>query len=173
MELEIFKDVIGYEGLYQISNYGKMYSYRTGRYYTGCVNTQGYYFTTMYDRFGNRRTEKIHRLVALTFCQKPEDCNVVNHIDENKLNNYYKNLEWTTVKGNNNHGTRTKRANENNKYNIKVYDKDGVLIGEYKGNAEAAEALGVSKTTISSWINGKTKSSKGYQIYASRTKCNA
>lgn len=86
-------------------------------------------------------TERVHRLVALYFCEKHEGCNVVNHIDSDKTNNHASNLEWTTISGN------TKHCFENNPVfrkqvldnsikaankvvlTLEVRDKDGFLIG--------------------------------------------
>ena len=93
---EVWKDCKGYEGLYQVSNYGRVWSVKGQRYFTGSVNNRGYYATTLTAKNGKRKTEMIHRLVALAFLNNPNNYPQVNHKDENKLNNCVDNLEWCT-----------------------------------------------------------------------------
>lgn len=108
MENEIWKDINGYTGLYQISNFGRVKSLR--RYVRGngssvrlieerilihSVNPKGYPFVSL-----NKKNEKhnfrIHRLVAESFIPNPDFKPQVNHKDGNKLNNHFTNLEWCT-----------------------------------------------------------------------------
>ncbi len=81
---------------YRISKEGKVYSIRSGRVMSPSINNKGYERVTL-QRDGKRRTFSIHRLVALHFVVgKYRGNNQVNHIDGNKLNNHYENLEWTS-----------------------------------------------------------------------------
>ena len=160
----MFKPIVGYEGIYEIDEYGTMRNIKTGKVFYGSLGTQGYIATTLRDANGKKKTEKVHRLVATAFCFKPEGCDVVNHLDEDKTNNYYKNLEWTTIAKNNSWGTRLTRAANTHKHTIKIYDKNNNLVGIFQGNHEAAEAMGVSSTTIINWKKGKHKSKDGYKI---------
>ena len=125
----MFKPIVGYEGIYEIDEYGTMRNIKTGKVFYGSLGTYGYIVTTLRDANGKKKTEKVHRLVATAFCFKPEGCNVVNHLDEDKTNNYYKNLEWTTIAKNNSWGTRLARAANTHKHTIKIYDKDNNLVG--------------------------------------------
>ena len=117
-ENEVWKDVVGYEGLYQVSDRGNVYSVER-------LNSRGYkiggrimkpnyrrdgYLTVDLHSNGKRRTKKIHRLVAEAFIPNPNNLPEVNHMDENKTNNELSNLEWCTRKHNNNHGTIIERS---------------------------------------------------------------
>lgn len=113
-----WKDIIGYEGLYQISNYGDVKS-------LGRITVQkhkldeiilkksqdkdGYNIVTLYKN-GKKKTHKVHRLVANAFLQKKEGLNSVNHKNEIKDDNRVSNLEWCDDKYNVNYGSRTEKA---------------------------------------------------------------
>lgn len=161
---EIWKDCKGYEGLYQVSNIGRVWNVKEQRYLKGGLKQNGYCRVTLRCRNGKQKTENIHRLVALAFLPNPDNLPCVNHKDENKQNNHIDNLEWCSYAYNNSYGTRTARAAETKKYKITVYDKEDNVVGYYDGSVAAAQALGVSKTTISNWANGRTKSKDGYRI---------
>lgn len=101
---EIWKPVVGREEYYEVSNTGKVRSLifkdkPTGIYemklYTG---SKGYQSVELYKP--HPKNCWVHRLVAEAFCNKPEGCDIVNHIDNNPSNNHYTNLEWTTYSGN-------------------------------------------------------------------------
>ena len=117
---EIWRDIEGYEGWYQVSNYGRVKSLaRTVNYGDKSTRTQaegflnlrnsgnalnGYFYKSVILCKNKRRKQiKVHRLVAEAFVEKPEGCNVVNHLDNNPSNNAASNLEWTTIVGNNKH----------------------------------------------------------------------
>ena len=91
-----WKDINGYEGYYKISNNGQIKNTKTNKNLTGDINSAGYKRITLYSPVKKRFF--IHRLVAEHFCNKPSNYKelVVNHIDGNKLNNDYKNLEFVT-----------------------------------------------------------------------------
>lgn len=91
-----WKDINEYEGYYQISNNGQVKNVKTNIILTGDINSAGYKRITLYSPIKKRFF--IHRLVAEHFCNKPLNYKelVVNHIDGNKLNNNYKNLEFVT-----------------------------------------------------------------------------
>lgn len=102
---EIWKDIKGYEGLYQVSNYGKVKSLiqnnsRRKKVLKPYLNNSGYLRVNLYDKLGKAKKLYIHRLVALNFLDKPNNKNIVNHIDCNKLNNCVENLEWCDQKFN-------------------------------------------------------------------------
>lgn len=103
---EEWKDIEGYEGLYMISNLGRVKSLRHGKWIErrSNVNRQGYYALTLHKDGGNK-TCTIHRLVAKAFIPNPLGFPCVNHKDENKENNRVDNLEWCTYVYNNNYGT--------------------------------------------------------------------
>ena len=178
-EKEVWKDIQGYDGRYQVSNYGRVWNTATQNYMKPQLKKTGYYSVNLMRANKKIVTERVHRLVALYFCPKPEGCNVVNHLDCNKTNNHYKNLEWTTVSGNTKHCYEHNEAfrrqvSENSIkgasktiLTLEVKDKDGFLIGVFKGYQNAAEALGINEKTVRNITLGKFKSNrKGYTITA-------
>lgn len=114
---EEWKDIKGYEGLYKISNLGRVKSlpkhagrsYRKERILKNSIDKDGYIKVTLCK---NNKTSflSIHRLLAIAFIPNPNNFPQINHKDENKQNNNLNNLEWCTCKYNINYGTRTKRA---------------------------------------------------------------
>lgn len=110
--IEQWKDVVGYEGLYKVSNMGKVYSYpKTWK--AGFGATVGHkgkerkvslgkngYLNLLLNKDGKEKYHSVHRLVANAFIPNPNNLPVVNHIDENVTNNCVENLEWMTQKDN-------------------------------------------------------------------------
>ena len=108
---EIWKDIKGYEGKYQISSHGRVRSLKNSkeRILKPHKDTSGYKQVDLL-KDGKRKTCSVHRLVANHFIPNPNNLPQVNHKDENKLNNNIENLEWCTQKYNCNYGTRNKRG---------------------------------------------------------------
>lgn len=107
---EIWEDVPYYDGLYQVSNYGRIKSSCKGdsTYKTQHDNGRGYLTVQLYKN-GKMKNEYVHRLVALAFIPNPDCLPQVNHKDEDKQNNYVENLEWCDSTYNNNYGTARMR----------------------------------------------------------------
>lgn len=107
-EKEVFKNVIGYEGLYQISNYGNIKSFKRidVAILKPIKDSCGYLGGAFYKN-RIRKQYILHRLVAEAFIPNPLNKRTVNHIDGNKLNNHVSNLEWNTDSENQNHAIRT------------------------------------------------------------------
>lgn len=122
---EIWKDIKGYEGLYMVSNTGRVWSCRQSREMKQSVS-KGYLLISL-SKLGNKYKTSVHRLVAGSFVDNPEHKKEVNHIDEDKLNNSVSNLEWCTSKENANHGTRNKRISDWNIENSR-FEIRGVLM---------------------------------------------
>lgn len=105
--MEIWKEVEGYEGFYQVSDRGNVKSLdrqTKGGFFKGYLrkldkDKYGYWVVRL-QRNGNSRTFKVHRLVALAFIDNPETRPVINHKDGNRANNLKENLEWYTVQEN-------------------------------------------------------------------------
>lgn len=158
---EIWKDIKGYEGKYQVSNYGRVKSlnYRhTGKekLLKPTLQPDGYLHVSLCKPL---KRFSIHRLVANAFIPNPENLPCVNHKDENKHNNNVCNLEWCTHKYNNEYGTRLKRVIEtqlkNHKLSKKVYQYtlDGELVKEWESTREC-ERNGFNKAHIISCCKG-------------------
>lgn len=109
-DTETFVDIEGYEGLYQISNFGRVWSVRKEIYMKGGL--VGPYPSVSLTKNGHYDTFTIHRLVAKAFIPNPLDLPQVNHKDENPLNNCVDNLEWCTAKYNSNYGTRNSKIGD-------------------------------------------------------------
>lgn len=130
---EIWKDISGFEGLYKISSFGRIKSLKKKTINGHCkndkilrarVDKKGYIHYAL-KKNGNTYERKAHRLVAQAFIENPENKPQVNHLDTNRMNNYYKNLEWCTNGENQKHSyiTNPNRRNvfrENNPRKKKV-----------------------------------------------------
>ncbi len=113
---QIWKDIPGYEGKYQVSNTGRVRSLNyngTGKtkVMKPSTNKLGYKRINLC-KDGKKKKYSVHRLVALTFIPNPNNYPIINHKDENPSNNYYKNLEWCTYEYNNNYGTKREKLSK-------------------------------------------------------------
>lgn len=168
--MEIWIDIKGYEGLYQVSNFGNVRSlnyHRTGhtRVLSPVENGLGYLKVCLCKN-GKGKTFRIHRLVAEAFLPNWCEGQQVNHIDEDKTNNHVNNLEWCDIKYNINHGTRNERVAEKNTNGklskiVLQFTKNGELVREWPSTQEA-ERKGFNHGHIVSCCSGKLKSYKGY-----------
>jgi len=101
---EIWKDIKEYEGLYRVSNHGKVFSMRKTRLLK--IGFGRIYGNVELRHNGTRKRIAVHRLVAMHFVENPRSLNMVNHLDEDKTNNIHSNLEWVTPKENTRHSWR-------------------------------------------------------------------
>ena len=122
---EIWKDIIGFEGIYEISNLGRIRRIKTGRILS-TRRSDGWYITVTLYKDKKRYGKSLHRLVAETFVPNPYNLPEVNHIDEDKINNRADNLEFCDHKYNVNYGTIKDRTR-----NTKL--KNGHINEEYSG----------------------------------------
>ena len=141
---EVWKDIKGYEGLYQVSNLGRVKSLHQRaikrnskikinyeQILKPVIGKNGYSTVTLYKKENNNKLKnnyKIHRLVAESFLNNSQNFPQVNHIDENKQNNKLSNLQWVSSSQNNNHGTRNKRVAEKMRKPVCQFDMDGNLV---------------------------------------------
>lgn len=171
---EIWKDVKGYEGLYQVSSLGRIKSLRNysgvhKKYYKyekimrPVDNGKGY-LAIMLSKNKIKKHKYIHRLVAETFIPNPNKLPEVNHKDENKQNNNVDNLEWCTKKYNNCYGTKNKRgAKARGKAVLQININTNEIINTFDSMHEAARKTDISQGNIWSCCNGKYKSIGGYK----------
>ena len=142
--MEIWKDVKGYEGLYQASNLGRIKSKRKI-----LKPIKGEYYKVILSKNGVQSTYYIHRLVAQTFIDNKNNLTHVNHIDENKYNNNVNNLEWCTNKYNINYGNaQKKKAKSQLRYNVIQKDDKGNIIKIWESASQVATILNYKKGTI-------------------------
>ena len=134
MSNEIFKDIEGYEGLYQVSNLGNIKSLHCNKEKimkpTIRSNNYQYYFVGLL-KDGKRKYFAVHRLVAIMFIPNPNNYEQVDHLDGNKLNNNVKNLEWVTPKENTNRAWNKGLA-KNTEHQRKIARK--TMLERWKNN---------------------------------------
>lgn len=158
---EIWKDIEEYEGIYQVSNLGRVKRVTTGRILKGWKDGYGY-LTVKLCKNGIVSNKTIHRLVAQVFIPNTENKPEVNHIDEDKTNNRVDNLEWSTAKENSNHGTRNERLSRTKSIPILAINLKTGESKQFYGSNECARQLGLSQGNITSVLKGKRKQTGGF-----------
>ena len=170
---EIWRDIEGYEGKYQISNMGRVRSLK--QLYSGTYvyrekliapvkqKYDDYVYVNLY-KDGKSKHYKVHRLVALYFIPNPLKKREVNHINGCKADNRAINLEWVTPKENMAHAKAVLKINpqRNQLTPVIQYDKSGNIIADYKSLQDAARATGLFTTNISACCRGKIKTCGGF-----------
>lgn len=186
---EIWRPFPGFEEGYLISNYGKVYSLRNKKLLKP-IKTKNGYLRIHPSIDGFRKDVQIHRAVAQAFIPNPENKPTVNHINEIKTDNFVGNLEWATMKDQNNHGTRTKRAiqntdwiartkkmdyksiaakhdykNMNNKQKKTVIQltEDGFFVAEFESISSAARKHNIRPSHICCCLKGRRKTCAGFR----------
>lgn len=189
---EIWKDIEGFEGRYQVSNLGRVRSFvvpeNAGRILKPALDgKKNYLFVNLYKEGGSKQQINVHRLVAMAFVPNPNNYPQVNHINEIKTDNRAENLEWCTIKYNSNYGNakqnmiKSRKANPNYKKSLEQgqqtrnrlgvsgaekpvlqFTLDGEFIREWKSMTEAERQTGLSRHGIAKCCSGEFKQSKGY-----------
>lgn len=181
MEREIWKDVEGYEGLYQVSNFGRLkrLNYKNSgkdKILKAKNHPQGYLFNPLWKN-GKRKNYFIHRLVAMAFLDNPNDYPEVNHKDENQANNKVENLEWCTSSYNTKYsrkkhperyltsykGKRTSHVSKYSCYEVNQLSLDGEIIKTWNNIAEIVRETKYNNASITRCCFGKRKTAYGYK----------
>ena len=167
MKNENWKEIAGYEGLYEVSDMGRVKSLNYKRTRKEKIlkpkKSHGGYLNVNLCKDGHVKTVRIHRLVATSFIQNPNNLQTINHKDEVKTNNAVSNLEWMSQKDNNNYGTHNKRVSEALSKQVQMFDKfTGELLATFPSLMEAERVTGIDDGNISKCCLGKLKSAGGY-----------
>ena len=183
MKGEIWKDIEGFEGYYQVSNMGRVKSLErtvcNGRGYYKIPErilkpkkNRGGYLQVHFYKDGKEKFYSVHRLVATAFCENPEGYTDVNHKDENKQNNCMENLEWCSRLYNNTYNGRAKkigkkvaeklRNDPNRSKPVIAIHKINGLILEFPSVREASRQTGINLGNLCSCLKGKQKTAGGF-----------
>lgn len=158
-ENETFKDIIGFEGLYQISNQGRVKNIKTGKILKARFDDKGYYRINLYNN-NKVKIIRVHRLVALHFIKKITNKPNVNHINGIKTDNRVENLEWCNQSENMLHSCYTLG---NLIKSVIQMDLEGNVLNIYKSIKEAGLNLNINSSHITSVCNNKRKTAGGYK----------
>ena len=155
---EYWKSVVGYEGLYMVSNWGRVKSIKFGkeRILKPVTNSSGYLLVHLC-KDGKVKSFTVHRLVAEAFIPNPYNLPQVNHRDENKLNNNVDNIEWCTNEYNINYGTRTERYSKP----VLQYTLDGEFVREWPSARECGRN-GFNPRHVGDCCRSERKTHKGF-----------
>ncbi len=180
--MEIWKDIKGYEGAYQVSNLGNVRTLPRSYIVNRVVNNKlkpyrqnrssrllsktihfGYLCVSI-----KGKTTRVHRLVASAFIPNPKNKPQVNHINEVKTDNRMENLEWSTPKENSNHGNRNKKISKSNIDNplkcktVYQFDSNKKLINQYISATWLSRNSVYDGKCIWKCCNKKQEKHKGY-----------
>lgn len=184
---EVWKDISGYEGIYQASSYGRIKSlggHRSNGYYKKekimkFYKTYNGYYRVGLSKNGESKGLFVHRIIATTFIPNPNSLRDVNHKDENKINNNIENLEWLSHQDNINYGSRKRRMMSNKEWQRKTMQETSIpvysvspdgKIEHWYSQHEAARQLGLQQSCISGCLRGKQKTTGGYKFFKDEDK---
>ncbi|QSF43540.1 NUMOD4 domain-containing protein [Paenibacillus tianjinensis] len=177
--MEIWKDIEGFEGYYQVSTHGRIRSLDrvidSGRRFKGKIitpsyDTQGYVTVHLYKN-GKDKTCRAHRLVALAFIANPDNKPEVNHLDEIRNNNRIENLQWCTPLENSNYGNRKLRISQNTDYvtiakkckkAVNQYTLNGDFLRTWDSARDVQKETGIQQSAIRLNVNGQYSSAGGF-----------
>lgn len=183
--MEEWRTIEGYEGLYEVSNFGRVKSLKFDKekVLQQGKNTNGYLYVVLYKE-GKVKNFLVHRLVASAFIDNPNNYPCINHKDENPSNNCVDNLEWCDQKYNVNFGTGIQRRVANTDYKtltikrvastdykaiaeklsrqVYQYSQDGELVAIWGSTMECGRN-GFFQSHVASCCRGERKTHKGFK----------
>ena len=171
---EEWRDIQGYEGLYQVSNLGRVKSLERKVAFGNRIRTisekilsagynkkghEGYLTVNLHKKNDRGKPHYLHRLVAEAFIDNPNNYKEVNHKDEDPTNNCVNNLEWCTRQYNENYGTKRQRQMQTVSWRIKpvIAYKEGVEVMRFQSAMEAERELGYCSCSIYKCCKGLQK----------------
>ena len=179
---EVWKDIEGYEGIYQVSSLGRVRSLdrvivkphprntsmsmsfvKKSRILKQKQDRSGYCRVMLYDNFHQPIQYLVHRLVAIAFLSNQDNLPFVNHKDEKPQNNHVDNLEWCTCKYNNTYGTARIRGGRNHWVPVVQMSLNGEVIKVWPSVVEAEKGTSIPSTSIVKVCRGKRKYSGGFR----------
>lgn len=185
--VEVWKDIFGYEGLYQVSNLGNVRSLNWGnRHIVRNLYLKPHrngYFQVELSKDGSKKMFTVHRLVAIHFVEGYADGLVVNHINENKQDNRSENLEWCTISQNARHSlnlhperiSKLKEVQKESRYHpqkgapikcrerIEQITRDNVFVREWESAISIRRELGYNEWSIKECCKGNRHTAYGYK----------
>lgn len=170
--METWKDVAGYEGMYQVSDEGRVrrlvgYKCKATRILKPVKHTNGYLLVRLCKN-GESKCTRIHRLVADAFIPNTENKGDVNHIDGNKTNNHVSNLEWATRSENLKHAHMSGLASTEKAIKASADSRKKRVVrsdGEvFESEKEAAIAINAPRPSICKVLKGELRQTHGYSF---------
>lgn len=174
MKVIEWKPIKDFEGIYEISNDGIVRSLnhkrknkngiyiQKGKVLKCGINKKTGYKMVSLSKNGKSKTKYIHKLVAETFLDNPNNYECINHKDENKLNNDIDNLEFCTKKYNCRYGNRNKKIAEKLSKKINQYDLEGNFIKTWDSSVQIERTININQRNVCLCCKGKRKTVGGY-----------
>jgi hypothetical protein len=163
LEGEEWMPIKDYEGLYEVSNFGRVKSLCAGKWKSTTLRkpqpTRNGYMAVTLKKSGKVRSITVHRLVAIAFLDNSDGLREVNHKDEDKTNNCVDNLEWCTRKYNQNYNERYKIYYKP----VIQLTKDGMEVGRYESLKAAQKSTGIPSSYISGVLRGRRRTTGGFR----------
>jgi hypothetical protein len=162
--METWKDAVNFEGLYEVSDLGRVRNSRTGRILSPYTRRDGYVQVVLC-KSKKQYTVNVHKLVGQAFVDGYREGLVINHINENPQDNRAENLEWVTQSENINYGNRKNKMIETRKENKDKLIYSPELDMTFSSVSEVADYLGCSNGHVNNVLLGYKKKCRGYSLF--------